>query len=144
MPPKEKITLDIVLSRQSVSAAGVIWQPRRVVVTDQDISFGRPGQHMRLDYMWLHDIKRVQIQDSLTSAMQATPGTPLGGTHHSNSFRLPAMGKRGVPMGTPNVGQAAEGAASEAGLYECRGFLYKKGQVNTAYQKRYFVLRQVR
>ena len=71
MPPKEKITLDIVLDRQSVSAAGLIWQKRRVVVTNRDISFGRPGQDMRLDHMWLHEIKRVQIHDRLASATQA-------------------------------------------------------------------------
>jgi hypothetical protein len=163
MPAKENITLDIVLERQSVSAAGTIWQKRRVVVSNRDISFGRPGQHRRLDYMWLHDIKNVQIHDSLSSAIQAsTTGSTsslLSGEQASAMLlQSGARGERfaGTPIPDLRAEPTATGAeastarASEASApipaaapTEYRGFLHKRGQINTSFQKRYFVLQQV-
>ena len=65
MPTKE-IALDLVVRRQCISAVGVIWQKRRVVVTHDSIKFSKlPPEDMILDTVFLLDIQSVDSSLSL-------------------------------------------------------------------------------
>lgn len=69
--PTEDIALDLILGRQSVTAAGMIWQKRRVVVSHDSIKFGKPRQNLVLDYVPLVDVKSVESYPSLRALQKA-------------------------------------------------------------------------
>jgi hypothetical protein len=63
--PTKDIALDLVVRRQCISAVGVIWQKRRVVVTKDCIKFSKlPPDDMVLDDVSLLDIQSVDSYSS--------------------------------------------------------------------------------
>ena len=86
MPTGPDIVLDLVVRRRCMSAAGVLWQKRRAVITHDSIKFSKlPPENDVLDDVALLDIQSVEMHSGLSQVQEQSQLQPLRvtffGTH---------------------------------------------------------------